>query len=206
MKYLLYSGCFLLALVTAALFFVSHATKIETANIPRETTEQLLIIPRSQQAAMPEQKPVVSNNNITATTATAKFPTETIWTNAANGTINLVTSELPTAFLSPEFRADLNRLPFPRAILDRQPQALPRAKLIYPAKAQQRRIEGSVILTYRIDSSGQLRDIKVEKATPPGYFEQNALEYAATWKFQPAFYQGEAVQVMGRSTIEYRLP
>lgn len=61
-------------------------------------------------------------------------------------------------------------------------QALPR----YPQGAEERGVEGRVILSITIMPDGSVRDVRVVSANPQGYFENAALRSVQTWRYRPS--------------------
>ena len=61
-------------------------------------------------------------------------------------------------------------------------QALPR----YPRAAEERGIEGRVIMSITIMPDGSVRDIVVVSARPQGYFESVAVRAVQTWRYRPS--------------------
>ena len=67
----------------------------------------------------------------------------------------------------------------------------------YPARAQQRGIEGWVLLEFTITPSGTVQDPKVIDADPKGIFDDAALKSIARWKYNPKVENGVAVERRG---------
>lgn len=61
-------------------------------------------------------------------------------------------------------------------------QALPR----YPSAAQERGVEGRVIMSITIMPDGSVRDVQVVSAQPRGYFEAAAVRAVQTWRYRPS--------------------
>ena len=76
----------------------------------------------------------------------------------------------------------------------------------YPATALTRRLAGSVTLEYTVDSSGETRDIHVVEATPPGVFDQAAINAVKHWRYAPLLLDGAAVDVPVRTRMRFELP
>jgi protein TonB len=72
----------------------------------------------------------------------------------------------------------------------------------YPAKAEQRRIEGWVDIEFTIGPAGTVENPKVIGATPRGIFEQSALRAVRRWRYNPKIEDGVAV---ARPGIRVRL-
>ncbi|GAA5069322.1 energy transducer TonB [Lysobacter panacisoli] len=81
----------------------------------------------------------------------------------------------------------------PRLLVDAQPR--------YPAKAQNRRIEGSVQLAFTIQPDGSVSDARLLLAQPSGVFEEAALAAAARWRFEAT-----GRRVATTRTLTFRLP
>ena len=67
----------------------------------------------------------------------------------------------------------------------------------YPSRAQQRGIEGWVLLEFTISPSGTVADPKVIDADPKGIFDDAALKAIARWKYNPKVENGVAVERRG---------
>jgi TonB family protein len=76
----------------------------------------------------------------------------------------------------------------------------------YPATALTRHLAGSVTLEYTVDSSGETRDIHVVEATPPGVFDQAAINAVKHWRYAPLLVNGAAVDVPVRTRMRFELP
>jgi periplasmic protein TonB len=61
-------------------------------------------------------------------------------------------------------------------------QGLPR----YPRVAQDRQVEGKVVLSITIMPDGSVRDVRVISARPNGYFEAEALRAVQGWRYKPS--------------------
>ena len=77
----------------------------------------------------------------------------------------------------------------------------------YPLAAMTQRIAGSVTLEYTVDTRGEPRDIHVVEATPPGVFDQSAINAVKRWRYAPMTVKGSAVDVPGvRTRVRFELP
>lgn len=74
---------------------------------------------------------------------------------------------------------------------------LVRVQPTYPERAQQRGIEGRVLLEFTITKSGSVRDPKVIASEPPGVFDQAAVKAVLQWKYNPKIVNGKAVEQPG---------
>ncbi len=84
----------------------------------------------------------------------------------------------------------------PRKIMAPQPH--------YTVKARKKRIQGVVIVQTVIDKEGNVTDVKVLKGLPHGLTE-TAVEAISRWKFEPATFNGEPVNVYYNLTVNFRL-
>lgn len=76
----------------------------------------------------------------------------------------------------------------------------------YPESALAQRITGSVILEYTVDTRGETRDIHVVEASPPGVFDQAAMNAVKHWRYAPMVVNGSAVDVPVRTRMRFELP
>lgn len=76
----------------------------------------------------------------------------------------------------------------------------------YPEKALAQRIAGSVTLGYTVDANGEPRDIHVIEATPPGVFDQAAINAMKHWRYAPLLVNGVAVEVPVKARMRFELP
>jgi periplasmic protein TonB len=74
---------------------------------------------------------------------------------------------------------------------------------IYPRRAQEQGIEGSVLVRYTVTTSGATKDVVVVEAQPRGYFERAAIKAAEKYKYKPRIINGVAVEVPGVQTRIY---
>lgn len=76
----------------------------------------------------------------------------------------------------------------------------------YPERAQQRGIEGRVLIEFTISKSGSVKDAKVVAAEPPNIFNKAAIKAVLQWKYNPKIVNGTAVEQTGvRISIPFRL-
>lgn len=68
---------------------------------------------------------------------------------------------------------------------------------VYPRRAQQRGIEGFVIVEFTVTTAGTVRDPVVIEANPAGIFEQAAMDAALKFKYKPRVVNGVAAEVGG---------
>ena len=66
---------------------------------------------------------------------------------------------------------------------------------IYPRRAQERGIEGCVMLKFIVTKVGSVRDPIIEWSTPSGIFDRAAMRAAMKFKYKPQIRDGEAIEV-----------
>ena len=66
---------------------------------------------------------------------------------------------------------------------------------LYPRRAQERGIEGCVMLKFIVTKVGSVRDPIIEWSTPSGIFDRAALRSALKFKYKPQIRDGEAIEV-----------
>ena len=76
----------------------------------------------------------------------------------------------------------------------------------YPDRALNDRVSGSVTVQYTVDKKGYTRNVHVVEATPPGVFDRAAIDAIARWRYRPAKYNGQPVEVPVRTRIRFELP
>lgn len=111
--------------------------------------------------------------------------------------------KIPDPVTAPEAAIDLP-LPldayFSADNVDTRAQPSNDVLLFYPLNAYKRKISGVVKVTLLINERGSLDKVIVVGATPPGIFEEAALEAVGKLQFTPALRGGR--QVKSRKTIE----
>jgi TonB family protein len=76
----------------------------------------------------------------------------------------------------------------------------------YPDRALTDRISGSVTVQYTVDKQGRTREVKVVESFPKGVFDDAAISAIQRWRYRPAQYNGQAVEVPVRTRIRFELP
>jgi protein TonB len=85
----------------------------------------------------------------------------------------------------------------------RPPEKIHSVSPVYPAIAQQARLEGIVILEAVIAPDGTIRDVRTLRAHP--IFEAAALEAVRQWRYRPTLLNGVPVNVIMTVTINFHL-
>lgn len=89
--------------------------------------------------------------------------------------------------------------------LDHRPRSLSNSKPNYPRYARENRVEGTVTVSFILDTKGNVQDPKVIKSDPVNVFESSALTAVRKWKFTPAKKNGELVNVRMIVAVNFSL-
>lgn len=77
---------------------------------------------------------------------------------------------------------------------------------VYPRRAQTRGIEGFVLLEFVVTAAGSVRDPVVIESSPPGIFDNAAIQAALKFKYKPKVVNGQAIDVAGvRNRIVFEM-
>ena len=87
--------------------------------------------------------------------------------------------------------------------VDSKPQVIHRAEIDYPTDAAEEGIQGYVVVHLLIAKDGTVQLAKVLEAEPQGVFEKEVLNGIRDWRFMPARYKGEPVQVWVKQRISF---
>lgn len=108
-----------------------------------------------------------------------------------------------TALPSLPVAADLNW--YSMRELDKPPRALSPIRPKYPALANSRGIEGNVKMRFRVDEFGRVEDAEVLEGSPPGVFDEAALEALEKARFSPAQRNQRPVRALIEMRIGFKL-
>ncbi|GBL45858.1 proline-rich protein [Sulfuriferula multivorans] len=89
--------------------------------------------------------------------------------------------------------------------LDVQPRALAAISPVYPPDAVARGTAGWVVLKLKLDEGGNVQDVEVSDASPPGIFDQSARDAFRNARFAPAQKDGRAVKSLVQIKVRYEL-
>ncbi len=73
-----------------------------------------------------------------------------------------------------------------------------------PIKALRLRVRGSVMASILIDENGNVARVRIIRATPKGFFEEEAYRALLKWKFTPPRKKGVPVKVWKVVTIQFK--
>lgn len=80
--------------------------------------------------------------------------------------------------------------------LDMQPHSLRTIRPDYPPEADRQRLSGTLRLQLKLEADGRVSDIAVVSATPPGVFEDSAIQAFRDARFAPAQKNGRPVRAL----------
>jgi TonB family protein len=76
----------------------------------------------------------------------------------------------------------------------------------YPDHALTDRVGGSVMVQYVVDKQGNTKDVQVIESDPAGVFDRAATDAIRRWRYRPAKYNGQPIEVPVRTRIRFELP
>jgi protein TonB len=86
--------------------------------------------------------------------------------------------------------------------LDRGASPIFQAAPQYPMELRKQRVEGTVYVTFVVDTAGKVQSPRVERSPHPG-FERPALDAVRQWRFEPAVRGGSKVASRMRVPIRF---
>jgi protein TonB len=89
--------------------------------------------------------------------------------------------------------------------VDEPPRVIGRVAPEYPRLAEDRGIEGQVVFKLQVSRAGRVERVWVLKSKPPGVFEAAAEKAVRRYRFSPARFKGQAVPVLCRQRIVFKL-
>jgi TonB family protein len=78
-------------------------------------------------------------------------------------------------------------------------------KPVYPPRAEAKQTEGWVELDFTVAESGEVRDIAVHAANPPGVFDSAAVSALAQWRYKPVLKDARPAAQRSRIRIRFTL-
>ena len=92
------------------------------------------------------------------------------------------------------------------------PEVIPEARLqrahfvapVYPPDALARRLSGSVELEFTVTPTGEVTDIKIQAADPPGVFDQAAITALSQSRYHPVQLDGVAIAQRVRVRLRFK--
>jgi protein TonB len=87
--------------------------------------------------------------------------------------------------------------------VDVHPRALREVVPVYPDEADRQRVSGKLRLQLKLQADGRVSDIEVLSATPPGVFNESALQAFRDARFSPAQKNGRPVRSLVQIEVVY---
>jgi TonB family protein len=92
------------------------------------------------------------------------------------------------------------------------PEVIPEARLqrshfvapVYPEDALSKRLSGSVELEFTVSPSGEVTDISIQAADPPGVFDQAAISALSQSRYHPVLRDGVAIAQRARVRLRFK--
>jgi protein TonB len=110
-----------------------------------------------------------------------------------------------TGIASQGLETNTSSLVFESYELDQPPQAVVKEPPVYPYKARELGVEGSVQVKILVQQDGSVRDVQILDARPKGVFDQAVYGALAQWRFNPGKIAGKAVMAWVVTTIHFDL-
>lgn len=89
--------------------------------------------------------------------------------------------------------------------VDQVPIPVLTVKPVYPYRARRLGITGNVKVSFMVDEHGQVSQVKIIEADPPGIFERSVLKTLPSWKFTPGKISDQTVATLFTTTIVFNL-
>jgi periplasmic protein TonB len=74
---------------------------------------------------------------------------------------------------------------------------------VYPARANERNLEGWVDIEFTVGTDGRTRNIEVTDASHDSLFRREATEAVEKWHFEPRVYLGRAIEQTSYTRIRF---
>ena len=92
---------------------------------------------------------------------------------------------------------------FTLAEMDQKPRLIYQSAPLFPSEMRGKKLDGSVTVTFLVDSSGKVANPKALRSTHPA-FEKPALDAVQQWRFEPAVKGGQRVGCKMRIPIRFQ--
>ncbi len=88
--------------------------------------------------------------------------------------------------------------------VDKLPKPLKIVPPVYPKEYEEKKKEGVVFLIFKIDTTGEVKDVFLLETNLDSIFVKAAIDAVKQWKFKPAFKSGKKVPVWMEQPIEFK--
>lgn len=89
-------------------------------------------------------------------------------------------------------------------VISMSPRLVTRVEPVYPTQALAARVQGTVILELRIDTTGKVTDASVLRSVP--LLDQAALDAVRQWAYAPTCLNGAGIPLIIVVTVQFKLP
>ena len=96
-------------------------------------------------------------------------------------------------------------LDFELGDVDIPPRLIRKLDPVYPYSARRKQIVGRVIVRFCVDTDGNVHSPVIQKATPPGVFDQAVLKSIVKWRFRPGMIDNRPVATWMVQPLEFNL-
>jgi protein TonB len=176
--------------------------------------EARLVPPHARAPEVDAPEPLPGDMPLLASTETAEAvpvvrpvappPARTLPGPAATQSVPSATVEAPAAPASPVTITSLVDLTYYSAReVDVHPRALRAIEPDYPAEADRRKLSGMVRLQLKVEADGRVSDVEVVSSTPPGAFDESAIQAFRAARFEPAQKAGRPVRALVMIEVQY---
>lgn len=178
-----------------------HRAALEARLVPQPRSESLFTLPSEVEPAIPPL-PTIEEPPARMPTTSLLDPVVPVDRSVADDPAkpDTDTPTLPQLSVAPT-----DAVYYKAGEVDHGAQFLNEILPEYPAEAHFRGLTGAVDLVLYIDEAGQIRDITVERAEPPGFFEEAAIKAFRTARFSPALKNGRAVKSRKNIRVSFDL-
>ena len=113
-------------------------------------------------------------------------------------------SETPAAPASPvTITSSVDLTYYSAREVDVHPRALRAIEPDYPAEADRSKLSGTVRLQLKVEADGRVSDVEVVNSTPPGAFDESAIQAFRDARFEPAQKTGRPVRALVMIEVQY---
>lgn len=125
---------------------------------------------------------------------------------AQQKTQQLAAQQKPTPATPTENQvAEAQDKPSTASVASTEPVLIKAVQPRYPTQARRSNQEGWVVVSYNIDTDGNVNGVKVLDAQPRHLFDREAVDAVERWKFKPATRGGVPVQASRQQRIVFKL-
>lgn len=166
---------------------------VEAAEAPPSVTE-----PVAEELPAVDEAPLAPEPEVTLPKETAKKPEEKVEPKKKAEKKVTEKTPAPKAAQKSESRKQQQAAASAKGKFD--PNPIYRAKPSYPAGARASKIEGHVVVSYSVSSSGAVTGVRVVSGSPPGIFNSATLAAVRQWRFKPSAQGGSRT-----TTVRFKL-